>query len=271
VKPEGPQTHEEQDVHASNVVRLPRDWLGPRDELVPFGAGAAEPPAPPSANDFWGEDSAAMHDAVQGPSPESGADGAEAVPGTTPSGPEDAVAPPGAADRWTANGRAGTSAGAYLGRRWANRTAALIVASALGVAGVAFFVQMLSGGSGTSVIHRIIDARNPAIRIRPTGNAGLFPSHRFIAKPVRHIRHQAVRRSAPKAHAAAGQPDTGSSAATSSSNYTAGVQVAASSPSTSSPAPANVASTEPTHSSASASPQPFGLSGSLGPGHSPNG
>jgi hypothetical protein len=63
------------EAHAeSNVIRLPRDWLGPRDELVPFG-----PPAEPSdvegpaavptarAAEFWGEDSAALQDAVPAP------------------------------------------------------------------------------------------------------------------------------------------------------------------------------------------------------------
>ncbi len=63
-----------------NVVRLPRDWLGPRDELVPIGpASRARARAaglldddplddlPPTAHDFWGEDSAALHDAIQGP------------------------------------------------------------------------------------------------------------------------------------------------------------------------------------------------------------
>ncbi len=78
-------------------MRLPRDWLGPRDELVPFGPRAAsqepgEPPSttdvpapstdespptadglptasdpPPSADDFWGERSAAIHGALQAP------------------------------------------------------------------------------------------------------------------------------------------------------------------------------------------------------------
>ena len=72
------------------VVRLPRDWLGPREELVPFGpratsqnaGGAASSDAsplradasqssadepPPSAEDFWGERSAAIHNALQAP------------------------------------------------------------------------------------------------------------------------------------------------------------------------------------------------------------
>ena len=79
-----------QDPRESNVVRFPRDWLGPLDELVPLGpAGGQEsdsspadsspgdgrvvdftPPAPREAADFWGEDAAAFHDAVE-PPPES--------------------------------------------------------------------------------------------------------------------------------------------------------------------------------------------------------
>ncbi len=52
-----------------NVVRLPRDWLGPRDELVPFGPRGGTPTddRPTSAADFWGEQSAAIHDALQAP------------------------------------------------------------------------------------------------------------------------------------------------------------------------------------------------------------
>jgi hypothetical protein len=59
------------------VVRLPRDWLGPRDELVPFGPRAAvgkvaDPPrgragSAPSAADFWGEQSAEIQSALQAP------------------------------------------------------------------------------------------------------------------------------------------------------------------------------------------------------------
>ena len=55
-----------------NVVRFPRDWVGPLDELLPIGplprSPASEPSAeaglPPSADAFWSEDSAALHDAV---------------------------------------------------------------------------------------------------------------------------------------------------------------------------------------------------------------
>jgi hypothetical protein len=85
---EGRQTEGgERDARArENVVRLPLDWLGPREELVPFGPRAAaqttgggtvpsdeSPPRhdfPPSAEDFWGERSAAIHHALQAPADE---------------------------------------------------------------------------------------------------------------------------------------------------------------------------------------------------------
>ena len=58
-----------------NVIRLPREWVGPLEELVPIGPGAraraaqreAESGMPTAADAFWSEDSAALHDAVQAP------------------------------------------------------------------------------------------------------------------------------------------------------------------------------------------------------------
>lgn len=54
-----------------NVVRLPRDWLGPRDELIPFGASANghSGPAVASASDFWGEESSSLQSALDTPPP----------------------------------------------------------------------------------------------------------------------------------------------------------------------------------------------------------
>jgi hypothetical protein len=97
VETEGPQTNEGRPKAPaeSNVVRL-RDWIGPYEELVPLGprarsrepaspiaslepgtsvADASQPPAtptpmpeaPPAAADFWGERSAAVHDALSAP------------------------------------------------------------------------------------------------------------------------------------------------------------------------------------------------------------
>lgn len=59
-----------------NVVRLPRDWLGPREELVPMGSRArtAETPddapaesLPPTAASFWDEDSGSLQAPMQAP------------------------------------------------------------------------------------------------------------------------------------------------------------------------------------------------------------
>lgn len=68
------------------IVRLPRDWLGPRDELVPFGPRSAPPEAnetPPSPSDFWGEQSAELQSALRGPAvredPDDGPDAAPAI------------------------------------------------------------------------------------------------------------------------------------------------------------------------------------------------
>ncbi len=61
---DGPHNLGEEHVDATtNVVQFPRDWFGPREELVPLG----EPPAPVRADDFWGEGSASIHDAMQAP------------------------------------------------------------------------------------------------------------------------------------------------------------------------------------------------------------
>jgi len=64
---------------ASNVLRFPRDWFGPTEDLIPVGprargAGAVELgvdepglPVLTTAEDFWGEGSAAIQHAVQAP------------------------------------------------------------------------------------------------------------------------------------------------------------------------------------------------------------
>lgn len=73
---EGPQGEEGRQGldPASNVVQFPRDWFGPKDELVPFGPSASqtgtvdlEAPTPVRPDDFWGEDSAAIHHVLQVP------------------------------------------------------------------------------------------------------------------------------------------------------------------------------------------------------------
>lgn len=63
------------DRQVSNVVQFPRDWIGPSEELVPFGPRAdriavEDPPDLPSASDFWGEHAAAMHSVLEDPNAE---------------------------------------------------------------------------------------------------------------------------------------------------------------------------------------------------------
>jgi hypothetical protein len=62
-----------------NVVRLPRDWLGPREELVPIGSradaldrldGDTTSRLPPAASSFWDEDSGSVQAAMQAPAGE---------------------------------------------------------------------------------------------------------------------------------------------------------------------------------------------------------
>jgi hypothetical protein len=94
-------------------VRLPRDWIGPREDLVPFGprANAVSSEPPPAAEAFWGEGSAEIHDAVRAP-----------------------------ADGWT---ELAQPRGLRLGRRHA------VAAVAIGLAIVAATI-VLSGGFGVS-------------------------------------------------------------------------------------------------------------------------
>ncbi|MBV9817311.1 MAG: hypothetical protein JOZ07_03035 [Solirubrobacterales bacterium] len=65
------------DERDGNVVRLPIDWLGPRDELIPMGSGVRAPddrddgpsvePGVPSAAAFWDETSGELQSAIEPP------------------------------------------------------------------------------------------------------------------------------------------------------------------------------------------------------------
>jgi hypothetical protein len=85
----GTEVGEAEPQSQADVVRLPRDWLGPRENLVPFGPRAVSldtEAAPPSAEDFWGERAAAIHDALQAPAnahPNSKSAGLAGTPGAS--------------------------------------------------------------------------------------------------------------------------------------------------------------------------------------------
>jgi hypothetical protein len=69
-----PTQGDEDEQGAENVVRLPRDWLGPREELVPIGSRAhardvaddvPTEALPPTAASFWDEDSGSLQAPMQ--------------------------------------------------------------------------------------------------------------------------------------------------------------------------------------------------------------
>lgn len=56
-----------------NVVPFPRDWIGPLDDLVPFGASTEDGPEEEeiadafAADAFWSEGSASLHQVIEAP------------------------------------------------------------------------------------------------------------------------------------------------------------------------------------------------------------
>ena len=66
--PDGRQTADGRALD-DNVVRLPRDWLGPRDELIPLGSSANGQSGAQTASDFWGEASSSLQSALEAPPP----------------------------------------------------------------------------------------------------------------------------------------------------------------------------------------------------------
>lgn len=99
-------------LQSGNVVRLPRDWLGPREELVPFGPATDAPPEPPSAQSFWTADAASLHAALNAqPVPPAAPAPSPPAPVATPAEPSTALRPGGLA---AVRARLGTG-GARLG------------------------------------------------------------------------------------------------------------------------------------------------------------
>jgi hypothetical protein len=253
------------DAPANKVVRLPRDWLGPRDELVPFGAETPPPvaDAPPSAADFWGERSADVHDALQGPPADSAADD---EPG------RGAQRGPVRRDRigWPRI-RVGT-----MPRRRAIAVAAAGTAVVFGVA-----LAVLSSGSPhhpsrtarlnmaailSSGVAKIFDGGPPRIATSDTAS-------RPRVRPIRHVVHR--NKPKPPAHVAGRQPKPSPqrsiyAARTAPPRH---IEVATTlQRSVSAPSPRDTTSpTAHRSTSSGASVSPTGQSGALGPVSSPNG
>lgn len=254
--PEGRQTEAgaTESPAGDNVVRLPRDWLGPRDELIPFGpsADSADDPASlPTAEDFWGEDSSSIQTAVEGP----------------------AFVDPG----WGAASRARAREGFHTRAR---------AVSVLGGVAAALLVTLAVVGGGSSpkpASQKLLETRTPQ-SIKGSNLAGLTRTIRILERPLtRHGRASSEARSGhhasstgmrPGHHGAsgAGKP-TGTVERVrytrSSVSAVGGSSSAASqAPVSTGPAPAGDTSAQ----ASSSNNQPaLGADGALGPGSSPDG
>lgn len=66
-----PSQGQEHTVEGGVILRFPGDWVGPLEELVPFGPSARkESPSQPAASeqpDFWGESSSALQGVLEEP------------------------------------------------------------------------------------------------------------------------------------------------------------------------------------------------------------
>lgn len=248
------------------VVRLPRDWLGPREELVPFGPSAegddrkseepasvpderevsSSPPEPVSPDDFWGERSASL----QGPLDEAD---------------RDAASEP---------------------RR---RRARVVGAVAAAVVAVAVLVVSLIGEtSGPGKVHvsaglnrggargalRLLPALMPPAGHRPSSNRDRSKTKRSgRSRPAGTVAVNYVREPSSSQSAASGGGGSGTgSSGTAPSNT--GSTPASSGGGTPTPSPQE-STPPPSNSSGSSRPAsktpPFGADGALGPGHSPSG
>lgn len=263
----------------SNVVRLPRDWLGPREELIPFGPSTDERAddegqhieLPPTADDFWGEGSASVQDAFQAPT--------------------DRAAPLPKGTRIEVAGVAGlgriTRAGARVARHRRARPLSLLGLAAVSVLTILILVsagtpkpgvrKLLANGAGRTSAgstaqaprsHRV-GALEETLRHRTRGRASLGQSQ---GSSGRGARSRTAHRTAQHSGLA-----RASTATVQRVRYTSPAPPDAGNGTTSSP-PAS-ASTPPaspssgtggqTHSTAS---QPaLGANGALGPGSSPDG
>jgi hypothetical protein len=295
LKTEGPQIEAgcREKTPETNVVRLPRDWLGPREELVPFGpraeaASAAATTAPsaaaaaPSASDFWGEESAALQHALQGPDPIS-VQNAETQAPSNPDRPEEPGQEAGLYFPFLAQARSAGRALALsfrLGARRGGRKVAALAVLVVAGASVAVFTSSRSTPSvGAPTVHngsrllgaalataasrvrvplvgQLLTVRRQAVRRKPT------PARPHRVRPVRHPRASSPVQISTVSHSGS----TGLPASVGYRTPAAGSSAYVPPAATSSPSSAASTSSSP----ASSQSQPAGPTGAgaiLGPGH----
>lgn len=281
---------------SGNVVRLPRDWLGPREELVPIGprARAAErtddDPAdaqPPTAASFWGEDSGSLQAPMQAPEEAWSGEwepaaasrpGPPTVPATRRTIPLPHV-------RW--------SLGERLPPR--RRVGAAIGCVAVGVLLVLAVIGQTEGSTqnaGTRAAS--LDSNSPIVtetgvnraRLKPHTSVSQVKTHHPAKPPSprRATRHQRIRVTTVHRHRAhvAVQPThttsepvhtTSEPIHTTTATTTSPAPVSSPSPTTTSPSGPAEPSNPPGHATSSPAPakHPYGVGGLLSIGSSPSG
>ncbi|MEA2213492.1 MAG: hypothetical protein QOF83_3440 [Solirubrobacteraceae bacterium] len=266
-----------------NVIRL-TDWLGPHEELIPFGPGAdaEEVNCAPSAADFWSESSGAVQDALTAPDPDT------AHPtrfrGQRQRGRATAAA------IWGRRRAALQSPQVAGGRprvdrrhRWAAGAAVVAIATVALVAALAGYgSHHWRGGPERTPAGRQASWGSPAARDMASAAQALRREARYqdASQPRRHpaaARHRTTarrprsRRSAP-ASAAAVQPVGYTTPVGSSPTYSPPGPSASSTPTTSTPTTSTSTATASTGQGSGSASQPvLGASGSLAPGSSPDG
>jgi hypothetical protein len=239
----------------ANVVPFPRDWLGPREELVPLGRPSRGPTTqpdpdddlPPAAEAFWSEDSAALHDAVQAP----------AVSLDAPSVP------------------AARSRVSLSGLKWALAAVAAVVLVVLAVIGT---TERAPGTKPASVHHHQLAAglnaggqfESAISTILRQGAKSVLAARQIDRAHTRPVEHHTRVRQRPHITTVrhpVSHPATVVPSPSASSDVAAGAPVTA-------PAPAptdtgSATSSTGDHTPASAPTTAFGANGLLGPGSSP--
>lgn len=257
--PDRPGEHGSDDNDEDKVVRLPRDWLGPRDELVPFGPsaehddlkaesasvpdqdeGSSTSPEAISPDDFWGERSASL----QGP-----LDDAE---GDRTSEPQH---------------RRVRVAGAVAAAAVAVVVLVLLLVGGTSGPGKPHISAGLNPGGAHGASQPLLTQkpapghRTPTSRRRSKMNRS-SRSHPSGAVAVKYVRESSSQSATPGGGSGTGSSDSASSNTSTNSTSPGGGQ-SNTSPQPSAPPPSNSSSTSKTH--------PYGADGALGPGHSPSG
>jgi hypothetical protein len=162
-----------------NVVRFPRDWVGPLEDLVPIGTRArarddssgpsGDDEAPISGDSFWSEST--VQEVIQGPARQP-----DATPGQPEAAPVAARHPRGRRPRLPHR---------HVGLRWPAVVAVAVVAAVIAVAAIGLTEGSAPTGSRQTATQDASVGGSSAPRSR--GTAARSSNH-IAKRPTRHAR-----------------------------------------------------------------------------------